>query len=106
MESVLTMNKAFRRRSDHLFFSGMAVFIFAVVFLGFAHTYYLAGMFRAPLPSIIVHIHGAVFFELDHLADCAMLASLLGASGPTSPPGVACLRRCVRDGHSRYDYGH
>lgn len=31
------------------------------VFIGFAHTYYLAGMFSAPLPSTIIHIHGAVF---------------------------------------------
>jgi FtsH-binding integral membrane protein len=31
------------------------------VFLGFAHSYYLAGMFHAPLPSAIVHVHGALF---------------------------------------------
>ncbi|HYK39610.1 MAG TPA: hypothetical protein VEU98_06265, partial [Candidatus Eremiobacteraceae bacterium] len=30
-------------------------------FFGFARTYYLAGMFRAPLPSLIIHIHGAAF---------------------------------------------
>jgi FtsH-binding integral membrane protein len=32
-----------------------------VVAIGFGPTYYLAGIFRAPLPSRIVHIHGAVF---------------------------------------------
>lgn len=53
--------KASLRRPDHLFFSGMAAIILGTVFLGFARTYYLAGVFRAPLPSIIVHIHGAVF---------------------------------------------
>jgi len=49
------------RRFDNVFFSAMAVLIVATVFVGFAHSYYLAGMFSAPLPSPIVHIHGAVF---------------------------------------------
>lgn len=49
------------RRFEHLFFSGMALVILAVVFRGFASSYYLAGVFRAPLPSILVHIHGAAF---------------------------------------------
>lgn len=49
------------RRFDHLFFSSMALLMLATVFLGFARTYYLAGMFRAPLPSLIIHLHGAAF---------------------------------------------
>ncbi len=49
------------RRYDHYFFSIMALLMFLTVFLGFAHTYYLAGVFTAPLPSAIVHIHGAAF---------------------------------------------
>ncbi len=49
------------RRSDDVFFSGMALLILATVLVGFARTYFLAGVFRAPLPSVIVHIHGAVF---------------------------------------------
>ena len=49
------------RRYDHYFFSGMALLILATVFLGFAHTYYLAGVFHAPLPARIIHIHGALF---------------------------------------------
>jgi hypothetical protein len=49
------------RRVEHLFFSGMAAVILASVFVGFAHTYYLAGMFNAPLPNRLVHVHGAVF---------------------------------------------
>src|SRR5579859_3796031 len=39
----------------------MAILMLATVFLGFARTYYLAGIFHAPLPSLIVHIHGAAF---------------------------------------------
>lgn len=49
------------RRFDHIFFSSMALLILATVFLGFARTYYLAGVFRAPLPSLIIHLHGAAF---------------------------------------------
>jgi hypothetical protein len=48
-------------RFDDLFFSGMAVVILASVFVGFARSYYLAGVFKAPLPNLLVHIHGAVF---------------------------------------------
>jgi hypothetical protein len=48
-------------RLDKLFFPGVAALILATVFLGFARTYYLAGVFRAPLPNLLVHIHGAVF---------------------------------------------
>jgi hypothetical protein len=39
----------------------MAVVILASVFVGFAHSYYLAGVFKARLPNLLVHIHGAVF---------------------------------------------
>jgi FtsH-binding integral membrane protein len=49
------------RRYDHLFFSSMAFLMLATVFLGFAKTYFLAGVFRAPLPSLTVHLHGAAF---------------------------------------------
>src|SRR5437868_15348816 len=49
------------RRFDNYFFSGVALLILATVFVGFAHTYYLAGVFRAALPSPIIHVHGAIF---------------------------------------------
>src|SRR5438132_14284314 len=39
----------------------MALLMLATVFVGFAPTYYLAGMFLAPLPSLIIHLHGAAF---------------------------------------------
>ena len=48
-------------RFDRLFFPGMALLILAVVFTGFASTYFLAGMFRAPLPNLLIHVHGAAF---------------------------------------------
>lgn len=46
---------------DNLFFSGMAAVALIVVLVGFARTYFLAGLFRAPLPNRLVHIHGAAF---------------------------------------------
>jgi FtsH-binding integral membrane protein len=49
------------QRYDHLFFSAMALLILATVFAGFARTYYLAGVFQAHLPSLIIHLHGAAF---------------------------------------------
>jgi FtsH-binding integral membrane protein len=39
----------------------MAALLLVTVFVGFAPTYYFAGIFRAPLPSRIVHLHGAAF---------------------------------------------
>jgi len=49
------------RRYDHFFFSAMALLMLVTVFVGFARTYYLAGVFHAPLPSLIIHLHGAAF---------------------------------------------
>src|SRR6266702_1944732 len=53
-------------RFENLFFSGMAVLILATVFLGFARSYYLAGVFKAPLPNLIVHM--LVFSTLIYFA--------------------------------------
>ena len=49
------------RKYDHIFFSGLALLILVVVAIGFAPKYYLAGIFRAPLPSPLIHVHAAVF---------------------------------------------
>jgi hypothetical protein len=46
---------------DNYFFSGMALLILVTVLTGFARTYFLAGVFRAPLPNLLIHLHGAVF---------------------------------------------
>lgn len=48
-------------RYDNRFFAGMAVVSLIVIFIGFARTYYLSGVFKAPLPNLLVHIHAAVF---------------------------------------------
>lgn len=39
----------------------MAAVALLSVFYGFAPTSFLAGLFRAPLPNRLIHIHGAVF---------------------------------------------
>ena len=49
------------RRLDHYFFSGTAWLMLATVLVGFGPTYYLAGVFNAPLPNRIIHVHGALF---------------------------------------------
>lgn len=48
-------------RLDNVFSPAVAVLALAAVFLGFARTYYLAGLFRAPLPNLLVHTHGQFF---------------------------------------------
>jgi hypothetical protein len=50
-----------RRQYEHWLFSGLALLILIEVFIGFGPTYYLAGVFSAPLPNALVHVHGAVF---------------------------------------------
>ena len=49
------------RRYDHYFFSAIAALMLLTVVFGFGPSYYFVGAFRAPLPSTIIHIHGAVF---------------------------------------------
>ena len=49
------------RRFDHLFFPGVAWLMLIIVFVGFAPSYYLAGVTRAPLPSLAIHVHAVVF---------------------------------------------
>src|SRR6202034_844917 len=39
----------------------MAILLCVCVYIGFSPSYFQAGMVRAPLPSPILHVHGAVF---------------------------------------------
>ena len=55
------VSPAKRIRSDDVFFPALSLVIFGVVFYGFAQSYFLAGMVRAKLPNVLVHIHGAIF---------------------------------------------
>jgi hypothetical protein len=46
---------------DRMFFAGMAVVMWATVLFGFTKTYFGAGMVTAPLPNLLIHVHGAAF---------------------------------------------
>jgi hypothetical protein len=52
---------SYKLRADDIFFPAMALVILGVVFVGFAQSYFLAGMVHAKLPNALVHIHGAIF---------------------------------------------
>ncbi len=53
--------KPFNRTVERIFYSGMAALLCICVYIGFGPTYFRAGVLRAPLPSPILHVHGAVF---------------------------------------------
>lgn len=56
-DSIRPVNRALERT----FYAGMSVLMLLSVLLGFAKTYFLAGMVQAPLPNRLIHVHGAVF---------------------------------------------
>jgi hypothetical protein len=58
---IKSNGRVHNRLAERYFFAAMVVLILATVFLGFAKTYFLAGMFRAALPSWVIHIHAAAF---------------------------------------------
>jgi hypothetical protein len=49
------------KRADDVFFTTLSILILLVVVTGFAPSYFLKGAVFAPLPSVLVHLHGAVF---------------------------------------------
>lgn len=49
------------RGLERVFFSGMALLLLTTVLIGFWPSYFGVGMVKAPLPSVLVHFHGAVF---------------------------------------------
>jgi hypothetical protein len=63
-EKLLVRPRVYRpvnRVAERIFFGGTAILLCLIVIIGFSPTYFRAGLFRAPLPSPILHIHGAVF---------------------------------------------
>ncbi len=65
------------RTVERAFFGGMAILLCVVVYIGFSPTYFGAGMLRAPLPSPILHVHGAVFtlWMLLYLVQSALISA-------------------------------
>jgi len=60
MRQQIVTRMQVRPLADRIFFSTMVVLLWATVLYGFARTYFLAGMVRAPLPNRLIHIHGAL----------------------------------------------
>jgi hypothetical protein len=48
------------RHRDHRFFTGMAIAAALTVFIGFAPSYYLSGVFGGRPLTTLVHVHGAI----------------------------------------------
>ncbi len=71
------------RRYDRVFFAGIVCLLEATVLLGFAHTYYFAGLFQAPLSSPILHVHAAVFSGWMTLL---LIQTMLISAGSVSSP--------------------
>ncbi|MGC1384014.1 MAG: hypothetical protein WA823_09555 [Candidatus Acidiferrales bacterium] len=97
-------------RADDVFFPAMALLILGVVVLGFGRSYFFAGMIRAELPNILVHVHGALFVSwIFFLVTQTSLVAIgkvkwhmkLGILGVTLPPlmivaGVLTLFDSIR----------
>jgi FtsH-binding integral membrane protein len=47
-----------QRARDHRFFTGMALTVALIAFVGFAPTYYLRSLYGAPPLPTLVHVHG------------------------------------------------
>ena len=50
-----------RTRTDDTYFVGISIAMLLTVIAGFSRTYFFRGMFFAPLPSVLIHVHGALF---------------------------------------------
>jgi hypothetical protein len=59
--STRPLYRPINRSVERIFFGGMAILLCVVVIIGFAPTYFMAGLIHAPLPSPILHYHGAAF---------------------------------------------
>jgi hypothetical protein len=49
------------RMADRMFFAVMILVMWGIILFGFSRTYFLAGMVAAPLPNLLIHLHGAAF---------------------------------------------
>jgi len=59
--ATLATTPVARKRADDIFFTTAAVLMMLMVVVGFAPSYFLRGAVFAKLPSVLVHLHGAVF---------------------------------------------
>jgi hypothetical protein len=78
-----------QRRRDRWFFTGMAMAIVLTIFIGFAPSYYLKGVFGTPPISTFLHLHGVLFtgWVLLFLTQASLIA--VGRTGVHRRLGVA-----------------
>jgi hypothetical protein len=60
-KAISSSPHASSRALDRVFFTAMILVLWAIILFGFAKTYFLAGMVRAPLPNLLIHLHGAAY---------------------------------------------
>lgn len=61
MAISVSASPAVSRRTDRVFFSGMALLSLAIVFVGFMRTFYLSSYFGRPALSTLRVVHGTAF---------------------------------------------
>jgi hypothetical protein len=59
--SSLDMETVRGRQVENRFFVGMSLLLLVTVLVGFAKSYFLAGLVRAPLPNKLIHVHAILF---------------------------------------------
>jgi hypothetical protein len=81
------------RNVEHGYFSAMAVLLSVIVVYGFSHTYFAAGMMLAPLPNLLVHVHGAVFtlWMVLYVTQTALISAKRVTWHRTLGPIASCL---------------
>jgi hypothetical protein len=98
--------------AENIFFVSLSFVILTTVLLGFARSYFVAGIFLAPLPSLLVHLHAAAMscWILLFIAQAALIANgrvglhrKLGVAGAVLAAfivisGIAVVSACVRRG--------
>ena len=55
------VSRPVKTRTDDIYFVGISIAMLITIVAGFSQTYFFKGMFFAPLPSLLIHIHGAFF---------------------------------------------
>ena len=60
IESPTTSSYSLARSPERRLFAGAAIGTLVIVFVGFAHTYFLKFLYHAPALPWLVHLHGAV----------------------------------------------
>ncbi len=61
MATIAMTSRRSRLHPDRVFYPIMCLLMLVTVWLGFAKTYYAAGLVHAPLPATIIHVHAVVF---------------------------------------------